>query len=413
MTSTNSNLFGNLSKLHDFINNQAKFQKEGLKNIAEKYNFFLFFEGDIPNKEELQKITKNIRESKIIVFDQKEKLNEETNKKNLIIGFEKTIIIHELSSKSSEFLQYILSINEKLSVIFLSETKVIIEQIISIRNKEIFPDIDILEEMQSLTRAFKIRNNNFWSLIIPSISCYLINNFYLKKNKNRITQFILDFEKEISQPNGNDCKFICIDEDEYVELRSIGNTTSSRCVLIFYMKRCEIYVMKQGIGFSSEIFTLFNREKENYEIIRHPCFPKFFGIIKGEKGIIIEYIKGRTLDHINELELSCEDKIFIIFELILVLKYFRDIKMIYRDLKPNNVMIDENKTVVLIDFDRLIKNNDKPIHTKDLGADYAAPEVLSSGKFSYESDIYSFGKMIGYIIETDPCNHKKGQISLT
>ena len=42
---------------------------------------------------------------------------------------------------------------------------------------------------------------------------------------------------------------------------------------------------------------------------------------------------------------------------MIVFKYFHDNGYIYCDLKPDNVMIDNNKNIVLIDLDRLIKND--------------------------------------------------------
>lgn len=56
--------------------------------------------------------------------------------------------------------------------------------------------------------------------------------------------------------------------------------------------------------------------------------------------------------------LSYDDRINIIFEILIVIQCFHERHYIYRDLKPNNIMINENKMVVLIDLDRLIEVDD-------------------------------------------------------
>ena len=121
----------------------------------------------------------------------------------------------------------------------------------------------------------------------------------------------------------------------------------------------------------------------------HPFLPKFIGRIKDKDYIVIEYIKGQTLEKVEELELSFDDLTTVIFELLVIIKYFHDRGLIYRDIKPNNIMIDEQKTVVMIDFDRLIGSgieNDNFEQALDLNTDkYMAPEI-----FDGEVTKYSF-----------------------
>lgn len=66
-------------------------------------------------------------------------------------------------------------------------------------------------------------------------------------------------------------------------------------------------------------------------------------------------------------------------------------------------MIDENKNIVHIDLDRMlqIQNslNDKS-RTLDFNSDFTVPEV-NSGNFSDKCDVFSFGKILLYIIETE------------
>ena len=89
------------------------------------------------------------------------------------------------------------------------------------------------------------------------------------------------------------------------------------------------------------------------------------------------------------------------------MKYFRDESFVYRDLKPLNVMINDEKYVFIIDFDRLInKNITQNIEialTNNFSSIFVAPEV-NDGDISYFNDIYSIRKMIFYII-----NEKKIQ----
>ena len=84
--------------------------------------------------------------------------------------------------------------------------------------------------------------------------------------------------------------------------------------------------------------------------------------------------------------------------------------MLYRDLKPNNIMIDRNKNLVLIvlirmiDIDEISSNTN---HTIFFDECYSAPEIIL-GKISYKSDIYSIGQIIYYIInERNPVSDKK------
>ncbi|KAK8845191.1 hypothetical protein M9Y10_021373 [Tritrichomonas musculus] len=134
-------------------------------------------------------------------------------------------------------------------------------------------------------------------------------------------------------------------------------------------------------------------------MIHHPLIPKFYGIGKKNKEelLLVEYIKGSSLDKISEMKLNKEEKMSIIYELLIVIEYLHLNGFIYRDLKPDNFIIDESKTLVLIDFDRMLTKDDEQI-TKNFCSMYIAPEIFESERYSYEVDIYSIGLIIYFII---------------
>lgn len=90
----------------------------------------------------------------------------------------------------------------------------------------------------------------------------------------------------------------------------------------------------------------------------------------------------------------------IIIELMFIIDYLHQNEFIYRDLKPDNIMIDNNKTAVLIDFDRMIKFDDASNVKTTIFTSYTAPEV-NELKFFEKCDIYSLGKIIKYLTNSD------------
>ncbi|KAK3206787.1 hypothetical protein Dsin_020833 [Dipteronia sinensis] len=107
-----------------------------------------------------------------------------------------------------------------------------------------------------------------------------------------------------------------------------------------------------------------------------------FCIEREEHMLIYEYMTNRSLD-------------YYLFE------YSRLI-IIHRDIKPNNVLLDESMKPKISDFgmariftkDGLKANTERIVET--LG--YAPPEYLKKGIYSTKSDVYSFGVLLLQII---------------
>ncbi|XP_019087948.1 PREDICTED: serine/threonine-protein kinase OXI1-like [Camelina sativa] len=89
----------------------------------------------------------------------------------------------------------------------------------------------------------------------------------------------------------------------------------------------------------------------------HPLFPRLHGVLSTDKvvGYAIDYCPGRNLNSLRkkQSEEMFSDEIikFYAAELVIALEYLHNQGIVYRDLKPDNVMIQENGHLMLVDFD--------------------------------------------------------------
>lgn len=98
-------------------------------------------------------------------------------------------------------------------------------------------------------------------------------------------------------------------------------------------------------------------EREVLASFRHPLLPKLHGVLVTDKivGYAIDYCSGRDLHCLRkkQTEKMFSDDIirFYAAELVLALEYLHNLGVVYRDLKPENVMIQESGHLMLVDFD--------------------------------------------------------------
>lgn len=159
----------------------------------------------------------------------------------------------------------------------------------------------------------------------------------------------------------------------------------------------------------------FNQELSNLKILRHVNIPLFYGISqdKGQMILIQELVHGDTLTkYLKEKHLDEMEKLLILIDLAKVLEYLHGNRIIHKDLKPDNIMIDyRTLKLYLIDFgiSKAINKNSQANHTVSVAAGtyfYMAPETYdfvdnskkgsergATGFFncSTKFDVWSFG----------------------
>lgn len=160
---------------------------------------------------------------------------------------------------------------------------------------------------------------------------------------------------------------------------------------------CDFEAVKQGLVVETDMLKKLN----------HPHLPSIVDVIDMDDSFIIvmDYIEGHSLQSV--LNRGAQSKELVIEwgkQLCDVLGYLhsREPAIIYRDMKPANVMLKPSGDVTLIDFGtaREFKNRAMVEDTTCLGTrGYAAPEQFGGrGQTDARTDIYCLGATLYHLL---------------
>ena len=125
---------------------------------------------------------------------------------------------------------------------------------------------------------------------------------------------------------------------------------------------------------------------------------KLLKTFKTENNIffLLEYIKGRGMNkYLNsrsEIKLLNEkETIFYTANILLALDYLNSRQVCHRDLKPDNIIIDEKGYLKIIDFGTSIIIDKNYTNTVTGTPHYMAPEILLGQGYGFSCDYWSLG----------------------
>lgn len=141
--------------------------------------------------------------------------------------------------------------------------------------------------------------------------------------------------------------------------------------------------------------------------LQHPMLPRIVDIFEDPEYVYIveDYVEGITLGDLLERQKKIEEAQALQWfrELCGVLRYLHTQKphpIIYRDMKPSNIMLQPDGTLKLIDFGIAREYKPDSAHdTTTLGTmGYAAPEQFGKAQTTARTDIYSLGVTMYHLL---------------
>lgn len=158
-------------------------------------------------------------------------------------------------------------------------------------------------------------------------------------------------------------------------------------------------VLRQIPDLSDDIGA-FDRFLQEYELIadlEHPNIVKIYdlGVSDDHAHIAMEYLSGGDLKQKMKAGISEQDAVDYLLQIASALAEVHKVGILHRDLKPGNIMLRDDGTIVLIDFG-LAKRMRSNLKMTDQGEIFGTPYYMSpeqghANEVDARSDIYSLG----------------------
>jgi eukaryotic-like serine/threonine-protein kinase len=173
----------------------------------------------------------------------------------------------------------------------------------------------------------------------------------------------------------------------------------------------KLVAVKEMINQSSDpivretIVRNFEREANILVTLNHPSIPKIYDFfsIDNRSYLVEEFINGRDLEAVLKSSLGPikEDQVIIwSIQICDVLEYLHTHKpepIIFRDIKPSNVMINQSNNVILVDFGiaKMFKTGQKGTM---IGTEGYSPPEQYRGEATLQTDIYALGATMHHLL---------------
>ena len=201
-------------------------------------------------------------------------------------------------------------------------------------------------------------------------------------------------------------KFILCFEDLKLE-KSIGSGAYGEVWEGIYIPRHKKVAIKKlhANQLGERDLELYKREITALSTLKFNFLLPFIGFTtKFPYCIVTQFISNGSLynalhDDIKGLNLTATDLNIIAFGIATGMNYLHHNKMIHRDLKSQNVLIDERKLPVICDFgSSKYLNKQQTLNAQAGTPNYMAPEFLQNEPYDEKIDIYSYGVLLWEII---------------
>lgn len=163
-----------------------------------------------------------------------------------------------------------------------------------------------------------------------------------------------------------------------------------------------------------EIVERFQREARALAKLRHPNLMHIYtvGQHEGRPYFAMEYVKGSTLSAViaKTGRMPPPQVAHVAAEVMSALDKVHEAGIVHRDIKPGNVMVDEDGRAILMDFGLARQAQDAPLtadHTVLGTPNYMSPEQAEGKKLDARADIYSLGIVIYEMLAGAPPFHGK------
>jgi eukaryotic-like serine/threonine-protein kinase len=184
-------------------------------------------------------------------------------------------------------------------------------------------------------------------------------------------------------------------------------------------RRVAIKLMHREIASDSDQLERFRREARAVAQLSHP---HIVGVIdagedEGRPYIVFEYVEGETLkERIRRMgRLPMDEAIAYAIEIARALGNAHTHHIVHRDVKPQNVLIDNEGSAKVTDFGiaRTLDQDGLTADGRVLGTtDYVSPEQALGHDVNGQSDIYSLGIVLFEMLTGDVPFHGENQVSV-